>query len=62
LQHRYLILFDEFYSVNHEFRAWQEFVELFKVRDWRVVAASEDGAQVLIEVAPRRQGSGSKSD
>lgn len=50
LRHRYLILFDEFYSVNHEFRAWYEFVELFKVADWRVVGASEDGAQVLIEI------------
>jgi hypothetical protein len=50
LKHRYLILFDEFYSVNHEFRAWREFVALFKVQDWRVVAASADGSQVLIEV------------
>jgi len=53
LQHRYLVLFDEFYSVNHEFRAWYEFTDLFKIRDWRVVAASEDGAQVLIEVDAR---------
>jgi len=50
LRHRYLILFDEFYSVNHEFRAWREFTALFHIDDWRVVAASEDGAQVLIEV------------
>ena len=50
LRHRYLILFDEFYSVNHEFRAWREFTALFDLRDWRVVAASEDAAQVLIEV------------
>ena len=50
LRHRYLILFDEFYSVNHEFRAWREFTTLFGIDDWRVVAASEDGAQVLIEV------------
>jgi hypothetical protein len=50
LKHRYLILFDEFYSVNHEFRAWREFIALFKVQDWRVVAASADGSQVLIEV------------
>jgi len=50
LRYRYLVLFDEFYSVNHEFRAWREFTSLFHVEDWRVVAASEDGAQVLIEV------------
>jgi len=50
LKHRYLMLFDEFYSVNHEFRAWNEFVALYRPRDWRVVAASEDGSQVLIEV------------
>lgn len=45
LRYRYLVLFDEFYSVNHEFRAWREFTSLFHVEDWRVVAASEDGAQ-----------------
>jgi hypothetical protein len=50
LRHRYLVLFDEFYSVNHEFRAWREFTALFHIDDWRVVAASEDGSQVLIEV------------
>lgn len=50
LTHRYLILFDEFYSVNHEFRAWNEFVALFALRDWRVLAASADGSQVLIEM------------
>lgn len=50
LKYRYLILFDEFYSVNHEFRAWREFTALFHIDDWRVVASSEDGAQVLIEV------------
>lgn len=46
----YFILFDEFYSVNHEFRAWMEFVETFGLSRWRVVAASEDGAQMLLEV------------
>jgi hypothetical protein len=50
LKYKYLALFDEFYSVNHEFRAWREFTALFRIVDWRVVAASEDGAQVLIEV------------
>jgi hypothetical protein len=53
LRHRYLILFDEFYSVNHEFRAWYEFLALYKLSDWRVVATSEDGSQVLIEVNTR---------
>ncbi len=50
IRYRYYILFDEFYSVNHEFRAWMEFVELFSVERWRVVAISEDGVQTLIEV------------
>ncbi|WP_240536410.1 hypothetical protein [Bradyrhizobium genomosp. III] len=50
LKHRYLILFDEFYSVNHEFKAWREFVNLYKLSDWRVLAASQDGSQVLIEM------------
>lgn len=50
LKYRYLILFDEFYSVNHEFKAWIEFVDLYKLSDWRVLSASEDGSQVLIEV------------
>lgn len=50
LPYRYLILFDEFYSVNHEFRAWLEFVDLYQAADWRVLATSEDGSQVLIEV------------
>lgn len=50
LKYRYLILFDEFYSANHEFRAWCEFVELYKLTDWRVLSASEDGSQVLVEV------------
>ncbi|MCG2633042.1 hypothetical protein L6654_41515 [Bradyrhizobium sp. WYCCWR 13023] len=50
LKYRYLILFDEFYSVNHEFRAWCEFVDLYKLSDWRVLSASADGSQVLIEV------------
>lgn len=54
LDYRYLVLFDEFYSANHEFRAWQEFTALYKLDDWRVVAASEDGSQVLIEVNTRR--------
>ncbi len=36
--------------MDHEFRAWREFTALFHIDDWRVVAASEDGAQVLIEV------------
>lgn len=48
--YRYYILFDELYSVNHEFKAWMEFVELFDIQKWRVVAISEDGVQALIEV------------
>lgn len=48
--YRYYILFDELYSVNHEFKAWMEFVELFNIERWRVVAISEDGVQALIEV------------
>jgi hypothetical protein len=47
---RFYVLFDEFYSVNHEFRAWLEFVEFYDVRQWRVVAISEDGVQALFEV------------
>ncbi|MQX36377.1 TylF/MycF/NovP-related O-methyltransferase [Roseospira navarrensis] len=54
LGYRYLILFDEFYSVNHEFRAWLEFLDLYKLDDWRVLASSEDGSQVLIEVNTRK--------
>lgn len=50
MNYEYYILFDEFYSANHEFRAWFEFVELFKLRTWKVVATSEDGVQVLIHV------------
>lgn len=50
IRYRYYILFDELYSVNHEFRAWMEFTELFSVERWRVVAISEDGVQALIEV------------
>jgi hypothetical protein len=50
IRYRYYVLFDELYSVNHEFRAWMEFVELFGVAEWRVVAISEDGVQALIEV------------
>lgn len=53
LKHRYLILFDELYSVNHEFKAWCEFLALYKLTDWRVLAASADGSQVLIEVNTR---------
>lgn len=53
LRHRYLVLFDEFYSVNHEFRAWREFTSLFGLDDWRVVATSADGSQVLIEMNTR---------
>lgn len=41
LRYRYLILFDEFYSVNHEFRAWREFTTLFGIDDWRVAHRSE---------------------
>ena len=48
--YRYYILFDELYSVNHEFKAWMEFVELFKIENWRIVAISQDGAQALIQV------------
>lgn len=52
LKNEYYILFDEFYSANHEFRAWIEFVDLFKHYDWRVVAAAEDGVQMLFHVNP----------
>jgi hypothetical protein len=48
--YRYYVLFDELYSVNHEFRAWMEFVALFNVQAWRVIAISEDGVQALFEV------------
>lgn len=50
LDYKYLILFDEFYSVNHEFKAWIEFIEYFEVKKWRIIAISEDGVQTLIEV------------
>ena len=50
IKYKYYILFDELYSVNHEFKAWMEFTELFDVEKWRVVAISEDGVQALIEV------------
>lgn len=50
MHHKYFILFDELYSVNHEFKAWMEFVEYFGVEQWKVVAISEDGVQTLIEV------------
>jgi len=50
LKYRYIILFDEFYSANHEFKAWREFVDLYRFSDWRVLSASEDGSQVLIEM------------
>lgn len=50
IDYRYYILFDELYSVNHEFRAWMEFVDLFEIKKWRVIAISEDGVQALIEV------------
>lgn len=50
IHYKYYILFDELYSVNHEFKAWMEFVELFEVKHWRVVAISEDGVQALVEV------------
>ena len=52
ITYSYFILFDELYSVNHEFRAWMEFVDLFSVESWRVVAISEDGVQALIHVNP----------
>lgn len=50
IKYRHYILFDELYSVNHEFRAWLEFVKWFDVKKWRVVAITEDGAQALVEV------------
>jgi hypothetical protein len=53
MDYEYFILFDEFYSANHEFRAYVEFVELFKLRNWKVAATSEDGVQVLIHMNPR---------
>ena len=60
LKYRYLILFDEFYSVNHEFRAWREFTSLFHLDDWRVLATSADGSQVLIEMNTRAPLGGAK--
>ncbi len=53
MNYEYFILFDEFYSANHEFRAWVEFVDLFKISNWKVAASSEDGVQVLIHMNPR---------
>ena len=50
IAYKYYILFDELYSVNHEFKAWTEFVDFFEVNNWKVVAVSEDGVQILIEV------------
>ena len=50
ITYKYFILFDELYSVNHEFKAWTEFVDFFDVNTWKIVAASDDGVQVLIEV------------
>ena len=50
IDYRYYILFDELYSVNHEFKAWIEFVRWFEVEQWKVVAISEDGVQALIQV------------
>lgn len=50
ISHKYFILFDELYSVNHEFKAWMEFVDYFGVEQWKVVAISEDGVQALFEV------------
>jgi len=50
IKSRYFILFDEFYSVNHEFKAWMEFVAVFGLSRWRVIAGSEDGVQMLIEI------------
>lgn len=50
INYKYYILFDEFHSVNHEFQAWLEFTHLFGVHNWKVIAASQDGAQVLLEV------------
>ncbi|MBC07608.1 MAG: hypothetical protein CMO10_15100 [Thalassospira sp.] len=50
MRHHYYILFDELYSVNHEFKAWMEFIDLFHITRWRVVAISEDGVQALFEI------------
>jgi hypothetical protein len=50
IDYRYYILFDELYSANHEFKAWIEFIELFNIEKWKVIAISEDGVQALIEV------------
>ncbi|EKV25903.1 hypothetical protein C882_3388 [Caenispirillum salinarum AK4] len=52
MDYEYFILFDEFYSANHEFRAWVEFIELFKLGNWKVAATSEDGVQVLVHMNP----------
>lgn len=51
LRYRYLVLFDEFYSANHEFRAWMEFVEYNSDIVWKVLAISEDGVQALFEIS-----------
>ena len=50
IKYPYYILFDELYSVNHEFKTWLEFVELFEVKQWKIIAISEDGVQALIRV------------
>ena len=50
IKYKYYILFDEFNSVNHEFLSWIEFIDIYNLEKWKVIAASRDGAQVLLEV------------
>ena len=50
IKYKYYILFDEFNSVNHEFLSWIEFTNIYNVEKWKVIAASRDGAQVLLEI------------
>lgn len=50
IKHTCYILFDEFYSVNHEFKAWLEFVDVYSLKNWRIIATSEDGSQVLFQI------------
>jgi hypothetical protein len=49
IRYKYYILFDDFYSANHEFKAWLEFEDLFGCK-WKFVAITADGCQALLEV------------
>lgn len=44
-----VIIFDEFYSVNHEFRAFMDFISASR-RTYRIVAATTDYVQVAVEI------------